>query len=493
MGAGVMMGAVRKFGLIGLISVAMTTVAVGQDSFNPPPSSSTSYYGLGGATAVGDGLNPQVAVKVLDVDGTKNLPTACDIWKNRENLPEYLEAVIRDYIGNTFDIDGFVTQIMTAVQAGGAMIAVYALQRALPGLYDWMTVLNGLVDSELDISLESCNSALSNMRNGAGPFSAWIDVSAGKFWQNTMSSTYPTDKSINEVTRDEAAFAGRDTPLPWFGGEKGNKGNPIRLTRGVVGAGFGTHAGGSAEFDDSGIINAPDTVSDVIVADTAPAERSTRMKELFPTSDDAISFAVAVVGEVAAEWCPDTDCGGEFTPGIGLKSVYDVIRSDMITEWNNLFANYPIGDGAGNNPKLDELKKISSGKTRMTVDIYNTVRLRTDRQDIPVVAGRLASDAALELTIEKAMALRELIKSGSDNPVIQQYNMSKSHAEKINEKVKAAIEDLMWEIEVNQSLGHRTASTLIEIDTIKRRAQAGRVTGEAGTGDAPVFTGGEVQ
>lgn len=481
------------------VSLVMSLSLVSTAKADGTPSSPAVYYQMGGGDNVSGALNPSAAS--LSINVTDLLPSSCDIWENRENLDDYMEHVIKDYVDQKVEgLNGLVNNLVTIISAGGSMIAISVLERALPGMYDWMTNLSGMIDLQMEASMNSCQVAIGKMQNGSSPVDAWLNIATSEAWRQTLDSTFGYDGSagvnINQAAREMPETA-RTTPVKWFGGFAGaTSATPIRVTTGIVSAGYAASAnnGTTLVTYDGGATGITPLASTPDVrlgagSTTPTSTRPTRISQLFPSSNDAVEFGIKVLGEEAIVYCADTDCDSSVTPGVGMKAVYSEERDDLIREWTTLLAANPVG--AITNPTIAEFDAVSSPSTRITMQVYNALRDMRE-QDRNVAIYKLVSDVATENVVEKGLALRQMIHSGTMTPQIQSYDITKEKAAKLAGVTRDAIEEFVWEVDMKRKLASNTAASLLAAGAVADSVRAGSNPGIGAPTVVNELRGGDV-
>lgn len=441
------------------------------------PSSPSIYYKMGGGEAVGDALNPEAAPQPIGLADDMKLPNSCEIWEHRENLGAYAETIIRDYVETKLDAAGLTNEIITAIDTLPQMVVVATLQRALPGMYDWMNNLNGLIDTQLDVSTNSCRAAIRKMDNGASPIDAWLDIATGQAWKTTLANdyVYDTDATHLNIVAREIPQNARNTSIPWYGGTAGGApGAPIEVTKGIVAAGYAAASSTTFGGGNTVVTATPTTANVKLVSAAGGTTRPTRVAQLFPDSDDAVEFARAVLGEESITYCGADTCDTTVTPGVGLKPAYQAERAELIAAWDVLLTAYP--PGGTTNPTIAEFDGVSSPSNRITKQVYNTLRERSV-QDRNVFIYRFVSDVAVENTVEKALAIRQMINSGTMTPEVQAYEITKEKSARMSAVAREVIEEFIWEVSMKERLAANTASLLLESATVLDLQAAGSAPG----------------
>jgi len=457
------------------------------------PSEPFVYYQMGGGDSISDALNPGVTLSANRLGPAFRQPSSCEIWENRENLAGYAETIINDFIETKMESAAGLVQNMTiAVKSIDKMAAIAALERALPGMYDWMNQMTGMINNQLEVSMNSCRAAVGKQRAGSSVLDSWLDVSTNIAWRKTLDPDYAyntDDTHINKVARTIHEKA-PSTPIPWFGGDSGAiPGKPIKVTEGIISAGYAASA--STSYTGTAISGPPTAPNTVINPNgtTSVSPTETRLAKLFPTSAEAVAFATQVLGEESILYCNEPGCDTDITAGIGLKATYSAERARLLEAWAKLLQDYP--PNTINNPKLSEFDDVSSQGVRITKQVYNVLRRQTP-QNRNVYIYKFVSDVAIANTVEKALALIEMVNSGVMAPQVQSYTVTREKAKRLENIAKESIESLMYEINIMKGLTSDTAQLLLASDAAFLEAAARMNPGNGAPTVGTTIRGGEV-
>ena len=468
--------------------------ALAQNTAAPP--NSALYYDLGSGTVSVGALNPVGFTRFQLLPGDTVLPSLCDIWDNRHNLAGAFGDLVEFYLKQQLALEGLTEEIIAGIKTVPEVLLIAALQRALPGFYDFSQNLKAQIDFRVDNAELSCQKAVDKMETGTNPLDGWIQVSVGQAWRETLTPDYIADPGTptHLLTAEQDVLEnGRSKPIPWFGGPAGaEEDNPIIFVNDVVKAGFAAMVdvdpsveGGTYDGSD-GPIAAPatTTVSRLNAAGTAmeDVDIPSRLRDLWQNSNQAVDFAREVLGEEEIATCET--CTSRFAPGQGLSREYERQQVAVTEGWVDIINDY---DGLTTRPKFADYAKVSSRKVRMGNQVFDAI-VQSEGIDRVILVEKLASDVAAERTVDRALALRQLLRSGSDTPEVRGNEFISDKAKALIDRLRADVDDLRWEIDQQNRGAGNTASRILSAAELGRFTRSG---GSMGTGEAP--TGGEIQ
>ena len=468
--------------------------ALAQNEAAPP--NSALYYDLGSGTVSVGALNPIGFTRFQALPGDTVLPSLCDIWEDRHSVASAFGDLVDFYLDQQLALEGLTEEIIAGVKTAPEVLLVAALQRALPGLYDFSQNLKAQIDFKIDNAELSCQKAVDKMETGTNPLDGWIQVSMGQAWRETLTEDYIGDPATPThllSAEQDVLENGRSKPIPWFGGPAGaEQDNPIVFVNDVVKAGFAAMVdvdasveGGTWDGSDDPIA-APATTTVSRLNDTGTGiedtEIASRLRDLWENSTQAVEFAREVLGEEEIATCET--CTSRFAPGQGLSREYERQQVAVTQGWVDLVNDF---DGLTTRPKLADYAKVSSRKVRMGNEVYDAI-MQSQGIDRVILVEKLASDIAAERAVDRALALRQLLRSGSDTPEVRGNEFIAEKAKALIDRLRDEVDDLRWEIEQqNRGAGH-TAARILSAAELGRFTRGG---GSLGTGEAP--TGGAIQ
>ena len=445
----------------------VATTAAAQDQ---APVSSALYYEIGASSVTAGALNP-LAINRPQSPGAA-LPNVCTIWENRHQLERVFGQLVEHYLGEELDAEGLSEQIITGIKTAPQVLLIAALQRALPGFYDFSQNLKSQIDFKIDNAELSCQRAIDRVEEGTHPLDGWITIATSHAWRETLAEDYISTRPDTEkhllAAEDTVLANARSTPITWFGGGKGvSNEDPIKFVHDVVSAGYAALAGAATtSFNGTDAITAPEQVNLTRLSGSGTAVEEaavdTRISELWPSSAEAAAFAVSVLGEETIAYC-EVDCTSSFQPGLGLMHDYEDELKTLLTAWSGLIQTH---EGVTTRPSISALDAISSRTNRVTKGLFEAA-LGRDGQDRLVFVSRLASDVAVERTVNKALALRQIVRAGRNTPEVRGLGVAREKTAELHDQIRAEVDDLKWEIEQQNYLVSKTATSLLAAEAIE--------------------------
>ncbi len=431
------------------------------------PVNSGLYYELGSALVSSGALNP-VATNKPQFLKTR-LPNVCSIWENRHNLEDVFGELVVHYLKEQLDPEGLSEQIITGIKTAPQVLLIAALQRALPGFYDYSQNLKSQIDFKVNNAELSCQSQIDKIDKGSHPLDGWIQVAGEQAWRLTLAEDYLSTSGLPEKDQhllgaeDDVLENTRSTPIPWFGGNKGTTNDTsIKFVNDVVSAGYAALAGASAgtTYDGATAITAPTTISATALntdaSATAVESVEPRLTEYWGKSTDAAAFAIDVLGEEEIAYCED-GCSSSVKPGRGLLPGYESEFEDIITAWAKLIKSH---SGSSTRPTITDFDAVSSRKVRISKHVFEAL-IALEGADRVAAVERLASDVAVERTVDKALALRQILRAGSNTPEVRGLDIAMQKAEKLRNDIRAEVDDFRWEIQQQNYGAGSTAASII--------------------------------
>lgn len=440
------------------------------------PLSPYLYYEIGGGASYHRPLAEQTFGPQLQIEARlAGNPFSCEFWDQKHlNSPESWKDLIEANLRYTADALG--ATIVTQLQNLGTGIAVAALQRALPGMYDFSQNANAMIRAKVNIAKRECQDVVDDVHAGVNPIEAWRRASIGVDWRLGMSSgeftLSGTDPSLETATLSAMGSSNvlstknaiqkrieSPGPLPWFGGEdRGDAGNPILLVEDMTTAGYAIQQGHAAVGAPS---EAAGVTKSVRVLGEATEDREIRLGELWPDSEAAVVWSVKLLGEREIYTCSTEACASQFRPGVGLGALIAEERETLVSAWDALFA---LIEG-GTWPTPVQLNSVSSGEVVVSVHVIEAL-INFAEQDQSLYIGRLISDVALSRAVEKAFALRKMLHSASETPVIAGYTPATREADKLIQRIRDEIDDTLWGLETQKKLTSNVSASILNYDTL---------------------------
>ncbi len=449
------------------------------------PLSPTLYYEMGGGTTFQRPLNEATVSPNLGVSAALNLPLSCDIWDQKIFELNAYPDLITDYMEG--ELDRLGQAIVAQLTALGQGVAVAALQRALPGVYDYSQTLTAQINGRVDVAKRSCEDVVNDVNKGINPLDGWKQIGIGVGWRSTLTSNEnpPPDAPTSILEAQQQVARNSPTaPIPWIGGEMaGGTTNPIVVVRDLVTAGyniFQSNEPAGAQSLTEPTQAAGDTVDVETIGGTRTEDK--RLGVLFGTTENAVEWANRMVGEQTIYTCSpeDAGCASQFRPGVGLAVLVGEEVEELTEAWIELL-------GSDDMPSIDQLTAVSSNEVVLTTFVYEALQ-NFEVQDQNVYIGRLIDDVSLSRTIEKAMAIRRMILVSSESPAVKGYVLAGEVSEAITDRIRDEIDDLMWTVETQGKLSSKVSQTIIAYDALRDSVGSQTLTGGAPNRSGSVFS-----
>jgi integrating conjugative element protein (TIGR03755 family) len=412
-------------------AVALACAAAGTahaQNVERPTSQHSLYYRMGGGDPAARANKRNAIALQLGLGGTLRLNYSCgrfDLGLSWSNLM------------NGFSQIG--TQIQGAVRAGIAALPMYIFQRAQPGLYELFQTYSQKADALVSASLKTCEEMEAQIKAGGDPYEEWARLAKGDAWKVQASTT--GDVVTAKTTVEQRG--GRDG-LVWIGGTRrgGSNQAPIRLVRDLVTAAY-----------NATMINTP-VGSETTDYSASPALSQTRLARAFPRPIDAAQFTVDVLGDRVIATCSDADCPAKgSSTGVGLAPKYEAEVPTVQTALQGLITAL--------RPNYSNLSQLDAPGVAVTREVIDA--LREMPEGIRTIAtDRLSKEIALARTIDKALAVRNLLLTGLTLPEVVAANVGAKEAEDKIAVLNRYIDDLLFENRVRREIVSNTSEALLD-------------------------------
>ena len=148
------------------------------------PLSPSLYYEIGGGVQFNRPLSEDAQGVEIGVGVDLDLPLSCDIWDAAHNDPAAWGDLIETYIEDSLNELG--RAVVLQLTEFGQGLAVAALQRALPGLYDYSQNLTGQIEAKVGVAKRSCEAVVNDINNGVNPLDPWKRIGAAVTWRTEL-------------------------------------------------------------------------------------------------------------------------------------------------------------------------------------------------------------------------------------------------------------------------------------------------------------------
>jgi hypothetical protein len=113
-------------------------------------------------------------------------------------------------------------------------------------------------------------------------------------------------------------------------------------------------------------------------------------------------------------------------------------------------------------PTIDNLVKASSNAVLINQDVIKTIQ-SLDPSEQKIAISKLSSEAAMAKTLEKAMMIRRLLITGSNEPNIKLTDAAQPGIKDLISQLDRDINDILFERRVHKELASETAATLLKL------------------------------
>lgn len=384
----------------------------GQRSMSAPPSYNTNSIVLGGSANWGSGFNCSAFDPTLGIANTLNSVKS--------------------------GADAIQQQVTDAATGAIASLPLLMLQRANPGLYELLMNSMASAEQRVSVATKSCEQMQENISDGLNPTEGWITISRSQDWKGEMGDGRYRSSNVDAVAaRENVETKNGENGVYWIGGQKaGGRGQrPINVPSDIVKAGYNN------TFNRDPLSNAD-----------APQDGS-RLSELWNSPEEMMEFSRSVLGEERVRTYSDRPT--ETLPGRGL--VFEVNREveKLTPTFNEIINGGQPMDG-------DNLLKISAPNVIITAEIVQSIQ-KLPPIEANILTSRLVQEVATARVIEKALTLRRLLNSGLQEPNVAQNGIAKDAAKGHSDELADAIENTLFEMEMNKRLASSTTQTIRQL------------------------------
>jgi len=380
--------------------------------------SDSFYYEIGGGQ-LSDSAFTEWRTFTLDLDPYASSKYSCGEF----DMEESLKALIRDISEVPDEFEEYLK--VAGIDLLYGLIAL-SLQKAAPGVYEYLTNAYIRHKEYLQLKLANCRRAEALLANGE--INKLSDLAKLIEWKKAIEE----GKSVQDAEAEVDDTAG----IPWVDGEyHGGEGqDPIRLVEHSTQKGYENLLGESS----------------------VGAAKDSSIAYYFPTAADARDWAVAVFGDKIISFVEDN----QSITGSGLQARIAVTTEEVAELLEKVVAN-PTGASA------EELDQLSTPNYRVTVAALAAVGARSVGQQA-LLKSRLASEIATLQEIEKAYIIREMVVSAIDEPHIYFSPLKNDYFEGLVAQIDDGIEVARNKAKVrNEFLGHLLITTFETRDELE--------------------------
>jgi integrating conjugative element protein (TIGR03755 family) len=335
--------------------------------------------------------------------------------------------------------------LVGALQGAVASLPLYIFQRANPDLAALFKEYKIEYLEKYQVALKTCEQREADIL--AGDEQPYGDLV--KLAQQTGIIDGSEDGE-EDVVKAKEATEKKGGCLTYIGGAKaGCEGKPpMRLAEDITKAGYAIQ------------VNLPPRLD--ITAQMNSAARDTRLMDVLGTADEASAFAVRVLGDVEFASLDKGD-GPETIPGHGLnpeiRQTYDDISPAVDRIFNTQGVGELIEDG---DYDLIQTAMINL-RSGMVIDAARGL----GSQERRYFAERIKWEIATAQVMEKAMMLRRLLSSGSQESNIYAISPVQEEAKRIIYRLNKEMEGVLFDMDMRKRLVSQSILKMLDYSAQK--------------------------
>ena len=337
------------------------------------------YYQIGGGSAA---ALPSTYAESVTLGGSLDLSSSysCGDFNVLSNLKQLFDTYRQG-------LDEAVHVLEYALQNAVANLPLYLLRRADPNLANMFEKAMARYEEYITLATRSCEEMQNMIMDGEDPYHDWITLSRKTAWDDAgkEAKADPNNGPTATETRDKVNQDGGN--VVWKDGNRaaGKGQETIKVIADVVDSGYGMLADGAG-----------------------PSGEESRIKALWPSVDDARTWANDVLGEYIVSTDPDK--APESIQPVGIAPRVSKLTEELAQSLGEL------ASGA-TEPDADNLKQLSGGGTTVTPALIRALKALPNGAR-SVYVERLASEMALAQAAEEIMLMRRILTSGVREPNI---------------------------------------------------------------------------
>jgi len=415
------------------------------------PSGSHYYYDMGGGSLFSTPSGSTNQSISLGGSSSTNLNYSCDFnpsisisnaMNDLENSPE---AMTED--------------ILTAATTAVGSFPMYVLEKASPELYN--LIQNSMTEAQEDFNLstKSCQSALSDIRDGKSPYEDWFTVSDSQGWLDYSKSEANGD-DVDVVAAEKTIAQNQGQyGVPWVhdgansGGTIGDQ-VPIKVLYDVAVAGYN-------------ILVDPMRQSRALDDVSAPSN-DTYLTTYWATPAVAGQWGQLVLGDINVS-SDESSSASETHSGVGLVPLmtscpqvgnYEKTCPAIIADnlWDLVEGSTP--------PTPDNLREVSANQLVISPQVIGALKNQTQEEQT-ISVNEISQEVAIQNLTDEALDFRRVLIAGLGVKEVQNLKPAKDHVKDAITQLEQDIDDLTYDITKRKELMSNSLVKILDNDSLK--------------------------
>lgn len=433
--------------------IIMLVCAVATSFATIMPSNSNYYYQLGGGSDVSMPAVTENQHITLNGNINSGLGFTCDNF----NPAIAISDTVND-IENS--IQGLESSVIESATAAVGSMAMYLLEKSNKDLYNLIqNTMTGAQDT-FNISMKSCQQALSEISKDSSPYQDWFKVSDSQGWlSESKRAGQGQSVDINKAKDNIAQNPGR-YGVPWVhggansGGTIGNQA-PIQVIYDAVVAGYNVMVDAQNPLD----------------AKTTAAAKGSGLAQFWPTANDAGFYATLVLGDITISAMQNHD---QTKRGIGLLTLMQTCPDSSSHDLTcaNVIANHLKNIVVSNAiPSSEQLAQVSSQQMLATPALIHAIRNQSTI-DQSLSISKWSQDVALQNTINEASTLIRVLLTAQHIKVIHNLRPATVMITQAINELNDEINAIQMQINFRNTMMSNTAQTILGNEKVQESYSA---------------------
>ena len=412
------------------------------------PVGSSTYYNLNGGAAY--------AAPAVTTDQTITIGPQVS-FNSGVGCTGFNPAVaVSNTINNLKDsIQGLSSNIISSATSAVTSLPMYELSHSNPKLYN--LIQNGIFGAQqkYNVSMKSCQQAMSQINNGQSPYNDWFSFSKANAWK---SQAKDKNADINSAS-DTVTQTGAQYGINWIhkgqksGGTVGKQA-PIKVLSDIALAGYNVLIDPHRALDDQSAPS-PTTNPELTKYWKTPAEATafaqTVLGDYTITSNQSQQSTVAGMGLVPMlTTCPETG-----SPLTCVKTIQD--RMQKIVSSNGIAPN-------------KDLLAVSSSNYLITPYLISKIRGLTNTSTQTFYVTRISQGVAIQNLVNEALMLRRLLIAGSQTQAVYNYEPALKLVTKSIDHLNKDIDNLLFESNIKKEMSGNIIQNLLANSSAQEQA-----------------------